>query len=387
MHAAIVFAGFVLFAVSYNLFGPLAADIMASLGMSLSDGGRLVSYQQMGSIGAILLSYLVLRRMKQRRIVRFGHAAIVVALALVAFSSSTNALYAAYVIIGVGSFMVDSASNALLTEQYFEKRSTYIPLLHFCYSAGAIVTGYVLLPFKGPMWRMAYGVTGAAIALILAASFFTRPKQTGLPHLEEKVEPCKAERGLTLVKDPAFILYTLVIALYMGSQLLCATWIPVYVELERNMGATITASSLTVFWVGTAVSRLIVGPLMNHGAKPYRLSMWGMVLAGLSLIGATVTAVPALVLTFTALCGFFAGATIPMYLVVAPSWYPHNAAFISTSYIFGGTLGRMVFPYMVTRIAEGSSLAYSLRLSSILLFISAILIAIVSRVAKGRAAA
>lgn len=376
MHPVFLFAGFFFFAVSYNLLGPLATNIMQTTGLSLSGSGTLVSFQQIGSLISMAVSLLVMKRLKQGSVMKIGYLFLIVALVSIALSSTTTALFIFYLILGLGSFLVDSASNATLASEYYEKRSLYIPLLHFCYSIGAIATGYLILPFKGVSWRWAYGLVGVAMALILITGSVHRQATQKQSKKKRDAEPTKDVVGpiTLLLKDRAFILYTLVIMFYMGSQVICATWIPVYVETELGQSASITGTSLTVFWIGTALSRLIVGPIMNRGANPFTLSIWGMFLAGISLVGATLSASIPIVLILVLLCGFFAGATIPMYVVIASTWYPRNTAFISLSYIVSGTVGRMIFPYLVAKVASFSSLGFALMLSSLMLIISAFMI-------------
>jgi fucose permease len=376
MHPVFLFAGFFFFAVSYNLLGPLATNIMQTTGLSLSGSGTLVSFQQIGSLISMAVSLLVMKRLKQGSVMKIGYLFLIVALVSIALSSTTTALFIFYLILGLGSFLVDSASNATLASEYYEKRSLYIPLLHFCYSIGAIATGYLILPFKGVSWRWAYGLVGVAMALILITGSVHRQATQKQSKKKRDAEPTKDAVGpiTLLLKDRAFILYTLVIMFYMGSQVICATWIPVYIETELGQSASITGTSLTVFWIGTALSRLIVGPIMNRGANPFTLSIWGMFLAGISLVGATLSASIPIVLILVLLCGFFAGATIPMYVVIASTWYPRNTAFISLSYIVSGTVGRMIFPYLVAKVASFSSLGFALMLSSLMLIISAFMI-------------
>ncbi|HOE90167.1 MAG TPA: MFS transporter [Sphaerochaeta sp.] len=376
MHPVFLFAGFFFFAVSYNLLGPLATNIMQTTGLSLSGSGTLVSFQQIGSLISMAVSLLVMKRLKQGSVMKIGYLFLIVALVSIALSSTTTALFIFYLILGLGSFLVDSASNATLASEYYEKRSLYIPLLHFCYSIGAIATGYLILPFKGVSWRWAYGLVGVAMALILITGSVHRQATQKQSKKKRDAEPTKDVVGpiTLLLKDRAFILYTLVIMFYMGSQVICATWIPVYIETELGQSASITGTSLTVFWIGTALSRLIVGPIMNRGANPFTLSIWGMFLAGISLVGATLSASIPIVLILVLLCGFFAGATIPMYVVIASTWYPRNTAFISLSYIVSGTVGRMIFPYLVAKVASFSSLGFALMLSSLMLIISAFMI-------------
>lgn len=390
MHPVIIFTGFFFFAVAYNLLGPLATNIMETTGLSLTDSGSLVSFQQVGALLSMAASLFLMKKMKQTTVARIGHGFLILALIAIAFSTGSIALFVFYLILGLGTFLVDSGSNAAMAGDYYEKRALYIPLLHFCYSAGAIATGYIILPFKGTNWPWAYAMVGIILAIILLVGVveqqvrkrqrMRRPDDTGiLPRQEIQAGPI-----LPIIKDRPYILYTIVMMLYMGSQVVCAAWIPVYVETELAQPAAITATSLTVFWIGTAISRLIAGPLMNKGSKPFTLSIVGMVLAGLSLAFATLSTNIILVLVFVMLCGFFAGATIPMYIVVTSTWYPKNTAFISLSYILAGTIGRMIFPWLVTLLGTFTSLGFALLISSSMLFVSAILIYSVQKLTKDR---
>ncbi|NBK25611.1 MAG: MFS transporter [Spirochaetia bacterium] len=296
--------------------------------------------------------------------------------------------FALYMVIGFSAFLIDSGSNAVLASDYYEKRALYIPLLHFCYSAGAIVTGFVILPFKGAMWRLAYGTVGTLVALVVILAYIEKRYRdaSNKNRGKAKVSPSEVQAGpiLPILKDKAFIMYTLVIMFYMGSQIICATWIPVYVETELLASPAMTAASLTVFWIGIAISRLLMGPIMGKGGNPYALSIGGMFLAAVSLFALPFTANIIIVLLLVAVCGFSAGATIPMFIVVTASWYPKNTAFISLSYILGGTIGRMVFPLLVTNIAEAYSLGYALMISSVMLFIAAVLLVLIQRTTKER---
>ncbi len=386
MHPTLLFAGFFFFAVTYNLLGPLTPDMMASTGMSLSESGTLMSFQQMGSVLAILASLWYMKRVWQSVVMRLGYLILIVALGLIAFSSGKAMLFVLYAFLGIGAFLVDTGSNATLSTIYFEKRATYIPLLHFCYSAGAIATGYLILPFKGEHWRMAYAMVGVILAGIFILGILNQSRrQQHNPRSATKAQlhaELPAASIIPCIKDPAFLLYALVIALYMGSQIICAAWIPVYVELELGQPPSLVATSLTMFWVGTAISRLIIGPLMNNGGKPFILSTFGMVCAALALFAATLSTNMVFVFACVALCGFCAGSTIPMFIVVTSTWYPRNTAFISLSYILAGTFGRMLFPWLVTEIATYTSLRFSLALSSLLLIIAAGLILMVKKLSR-----
>ena len=390
MHPVFIFVGFFFFAIASNMLGPLVTNIMAGTGLSLSQSGSLVSFMQMGSLTAILLSLILMKRLRQTTVTRIGYGFLIFALIAISVTSGSFLLFALYMVLGFSAFLIDSGSNAVLASDYYEKRTLYIPLLHFCYSAGAIVTGFVILPFKGSLWRFAYGTVGALVAIVIILAYLekryrlTNTKKRGIA----KIVPSEVQAGpiLPILKDKAFITYTLALMLYMGSQIICATWIPVYVEMELLQSPAITGTSLTVFWIGIAISRLIMGPIMHKGGNPFALSIVGTFMAGLTLFALPFVSNILFVLALVALCGFFAGASIPMYIVVTASWYPKNTAFISLSYILGGTIGKMIFPWLVTKIAEAYNLGYALMSSSLMLFISAVLIILVQKTTKERMA-
>ncbi|MGB4405318.1 MAG: MFS transporter [Sphaerochaeta sp.] len=388
MHPVFIFVSFFFFAIANNMLGPLATNIMAGTGLSLSQSGSLVSFMQIGSFGAILVSLFVMKHLRQITLTRMGYGLLAFALLAISLTSGSFLLFVLYMVIGFSAFLIDSGSNAVLASDYYEKRTLYIPLLHFCYSAGAIVTGFVILPFKGALWRLAYGTVGTLVAIVVILAYMEKRYRDKGTRNQGKADvvPPDVQVGpiLPMLKDKAFVMYTLVIMLYMGSQIICATWIPVYVETELLQGPAMTALSLTVFWIGIAISRLLMGPIMQKGANPFALSITGMILAAASLLALPFTTNTIVVLVLVALCGFFAGATIPMYIVVTASWYPKNTAFISLSYILGGTIGRMIFPLLVTRIAEARSLGYALMSSSLMLFLAAVLLVLIQRITKER---
>lgn len=376
------FLGFGIFSIAYNMLGPLVPNIMETTGITLPQAGSLLSAQQGGALLSILLILFIQSRVRMSTMIRLGYAAIITAFSLISIFRSTEMLFLAYIILGFGSFLIDSGTNSYIAYEYFNRRGSYISLLHFSYGGAALLTGYIVLPFKNPSWPFAYTLVAALLLIILLLSFHAdsrgdRKKQKGSDQRQDPITP--------LLKDIPFLLYTLVIFLYMGSQISCSAWIPVYVETELGAKGVVVASSLMMFWVGTSLSRLLASIILSRGGKPFLLSIWGMALAGLSLIVATGgTQNLAIVLTFTALTGFFAGSTIPMYIVVASTWYPRNTTFISLSYILSGTLGRMIIPVGITLLADRTSLAFGLKGSSSLLFLSAVLIWLVQRMTKDR---
>lgn len=371
------------YAIAYNLLGPLVTSIMETTHLTLSQSGLLVSLFHIGALVSICLSLYLMKRLKQIVLVKIGYTILIFALILIGITSGSALLFLFYAIIGFGTFLVDSGSNGVLASQYYEKKDLYIPILHFCYSAGAIVTGYFSLPFKGEKWRLAYATVGVVITVLLILSqLLNRGSKRG-PKKEIAIQ---TESNLPLLKNKSFVLYTLTLMLYMGSQQICTTWIPVYVEVELFQSPAIVGTSLTVYWVGIAISRLVSGLILKRGFKPLSLTLWGLLIAAGALFFLPFVSSIKLALLLVTLCGFAAGAIIPLYIVETASWFPKNSAFIAFLYIGCGTVGKIIFPYVTTRLAEATSLGTALMVSSVLLLVATFFVLLVKRSGKSLAA-
>ena len=119
MHPVFLFAGFFFFAIANNMLGPLATNIMASTGMTLSQSGSLVSFMQMGSLTAIVVSLLILKRLRQTTVTRIGYMFSYPSRFLESHSHPVS-FYCLhwYAFIGFSAFLVDSGSNAVLASDF-----------------------------------------------------------------------------------------------------------------------------------------------------------------------------------------------------------------------------------------------------------------------------
>lgn len=374
MSPVIIFLGFFVYSVSINIFGTLASAIMSTTAFSLSQLGSLLSTLQTGAFLGILLSPLVLKRLKEASILRLGVVVMGLALGTLVFFPSKSVLFVIFACLGFGGFYVDSGSNAYLAGRFPDKRSTYIPILHFVYSLGALTSGYLILPFKGPSWHFGYAICGFLLLMLLFVGL-----QRDKGSLKRKQEPQDQHENReklpakVILRNKGFLLYCLVLMLYMASQQTCTSWLPLYIETSFYATPSMVAATMMSFWVGIACMRLIAPVLLNRGLHPLLLTAGGMALSFIALCCALLSSNVAIAYGAIAFSGFGAGATIPLFIVEASSWFPSNTAFVSVFYILCGTLGRMVFPYLVAIIAESYSLKLALLLSSLLLLIGFLL--------------
>ena len=115
MHPVLLFAGFFIISMAHNLLGPLIPNIMGSTDMTLADSGLLMSFQQIGSVIAIILSLSFFKHKKQPSVLKIGYLFFILSLGAVVLISGKALLYLLYIVIGFGIFLIDSSSNAIIS--------------------------------------------------------------------------------------------------------------------------------------------------------------------------------------------------------------------------------------------------------------------------------
>ncbi|MDD2232414.1 MAG: MFS transporter [Sphaerochaetaceae bacterium] len=371
MSPAIVLVIFFVLSCGYNIYGVIANDILSSFGMGTADAGLFLTIYQVGAAISLALSPILIRKLKSGGLLRFGMAAQIAGFLLLFVIPSKTAALFAFVALGIGGFYVDSGSNSYIADNYPQRKQHLIPLLHFTYSFGALVCGYLVLPFKSAeKWHLAYAIIGALMAVLLVSSV------SGKRHASSvscEPEPSESASLRMLIHDPSFIMYCLVILCYGSSQQICASWFPLYLENVLLAKPVFVATASTCFWVGIAACRLLGSFILGKGIRPLKVTMIGLSVSFASMILALLTSSIPFTFAMIALCGFASGSVIPFFIVDVNSWYPGSGRITSVFYILSLTAGRMVFPYLVTLLSNLISFRISLMSSSILLLAGAVL--------------
>ncbi|WP_320127652.1 MFS transporter [uncultured Sphaerochaeta sp.] len=380
MAPLIIFLGFFVYSVAVSMFGTQVGEIMKTLSIPISQAGSLLSTQQMGAFLGIVLSPLVLKHCKEKSILRLGMVVMGASLVLLFVFPARFVLFAIFACLGFGGFYVDSGSNAYLASHFPEKRSIYIPILHFVYSLGALSSGYLVLPFKGMKWHIGYAICGVLLLSFLLIGMENERRVGKRPAQSQKKQEILEKLPFKVILgDKRFLLYCLVLMFYMSSQQISASWLPLYVETAFHASPSLVAATLMSFWIGIACMRLVSPLFLSKGIPPLLLTAGGMFLSFLTLIIALLSKNLVFAYIAIVISGFGSGATIPLFIVTASSWFPANTAFVSVFYILSGTVGRMIFPYLVALFAETYGLQYSLLSSSLLLLLGSLLAIVVYR--------
>jgi len=390
MPVLIVYLVFFFYSVGYNIFGTLASEIMLSKSLAINEAGLMQSFLQVGAVSGILFSTFLSKRFTSKQVLMLGMCIASVALLLFFFNPVWGLMLLFYAIFGFGGFFLDSGSNAYLSDYFKDKRGKYIPLLHFTYSLGALSCGYLVLPFKNENWFKGYGIVGIIILFFFALALFFQKrnkneqvnkmiqnnatKETSKDKENDgAVRPRSTLSTKEILSDKWFLLYCFALMLYMTSQQTCSNWFPLYMEEKFTSYETIASATTLCFWSGIAIMRFVAGFIIDKGFSPLKMCIIGMGISGIFQLLSLCANNAIIAFVLVLFCGLFAGATIPCFIVEVTGWYPHNTSFVSFFYLFCGSIGRLIIPYLVTVVAATIGLHSSLIYSTGLLFLGSLI--------------
>ncbi len=344
--AFLVFAAGVTAAIHVGKLPPALPVLQAELGMTLVQGGFLLSMVQLAAVGLGLAVGLAADGLGLRRVMAGGLALLAVASALGGFVRDPAALLVLRATEGVGFLLAATAGPSLIRRLVPPARlasrlglwGAYMPL------------GTSLALLAGPLWMAAYGwpawwwLTGAlslllALALVLwvpadpargdavvPGAAIAAPTPTATPSIP--AAPSWRARLRETLRAPGPWLVALAFAVYSSQWLSVIGFLPtVYAQAGLAPSAAGFASAIVAAM--NMVGNIASGRLLQRGVAPQRLLRVGFGAMALGAVGLYSplwpAGTPALVgpfvsvLLFSALGGLVPGTLFSQAVRLAPS--------------------------------------------------------------------
>ncbi|MDR3050621.1 MAG: MFS transporter [Oscillospiraceae bacterium] len=310
---AVVFLGMFLFATSSNAQGVLLSGFINTFSLTSAAQGLPKAAAKVGVLQAMLLSIPLAARTGKPRLFAMGLGIMAVMLALCGAAPSALLLTVCYFLVGFGFGCVDTSSSAVISDLHQGPRGAMLMgVLHAVYGVGGILAPLWMTPLLGggATWRTVLWILAAACALCCAACFWVFNRAGGA--LAGHMAPQSALKWADLrafAAQKGNLPLVVVMACYCAHQVSIYLWITRIIGETYPAHAALGAVALSLFWVGTVLSRLIV-PALRIPAGHYLRA--GMALTALTLlVGLSIGGAVALCVA-TALAGLFGGAVIPM---------------------------------------------------------------------------
>lgn len=356
--------GMLIFGIVITLIGSVLPSVIVKFDIELADAGSLFIMMSMGMmIGSLIFGPLV---------DRYGYKGLLVANAAlvfagiegIAFAPSSYTLMVSLFIVGFAGGAVNGGTNALISDISTKNRGSGLSLLGVFFGIGALSVPFILGTLLD---RFSYenliGFVGALILLPLL--FFTWLKFPSPKH----GQGFPVKDGLKLVKEPALLLFGLILFIQSGMEMTVSGWSATFMIKELSIQDSNSVLYLSFYWLGLIVARLIISDILRRTsmARVMRASLSVSVAGSLLLMLSTGPwlALPALFIT-----GIGFAAVFPLVFAYTGNLFPKysGTAFsvILTIALFGG----MSLPYIAGLLAGAFNLRASLAIVPVCMIIT-----------------
>jgi len=332
-YAICIFLALLIFAVVNTTLGALLTRYIDHYQLIESQQGLPVSMLNIGCIIAITSSLWVTRWIKKQHLVWLASAATVLLLIPQGFPPPFPVFSALFLLIGISVGYTDVLASSSIADLYDGKRAaTMMCILHAVFGAAGIVMPLVYsvmmnagLPWNG-IYTVLFGIGACMLAYIIPVSISRARHLTLQGVVNQRFTRGDLQR---FFKDQGSIMILVAIFFYAFFLSAITIWIDRYVGVGLG-NKNLSALSLSLFWVGLTLSRLLT-PLLN--IKPPVLIRWASLATAATLvIGIALHNAPLMCAT-SVLAGLFSGATIPLLLHIACQKYKSNTL-MATTFLF-----------------------------------------------------
>ncbi|MDR0929555.1 MAG: MFS transporter [Oscillospiraceae bacterium] len=362
----VVFAGMALFAMGNNGQGVLLSSFIDAFSLESGMQGVPNATANLGVMLAMLLAMPLASRFGKLSLFLIGLSLMAVMLSLAGAAHSAIGLIAAYCACGFGFGLIDTCASSIVADLHQGGRAPMLMgMLHAVYGLGGILAPVwmtALLASGGAAWRVVLWILGGLSASVFVAGMVV-VRRVGHELPAAVSPPGKITRAdlLAFARQNCNVLLICCAACY------CAHQSSLYLWISRVIGVgydnpTLGAVALSLFWVGTVASRLLV-PLLRVTAVSYvRIGM--LATAAAVLFGALVGGAGVLC-AVTALAGLLGGATLSMLLTEMTRRNPDRSMLAITAILLTTAIAAIICAPLIGFIVGQTSLIAGMFISGV----------------------
>lgn len=266
---------FFTFAMTTDAVGSVIPRVIEEYHLSMTAASAFQYATMLGiATGALLLGFLADRLGRQRTII-LGLSLYGASSLLVAIGGHFHALVILLALSGLGISVFKTAALALIGDITAspQAHTRFMNTVEGWFAVGAIVGPALVaaLLTAGVSWKWLYGVAAAiCLALVVMAARVPNPAP------RSTVERASLRQMLDVMRDPLALVFSLLVALYVGVEVAIYAWMPTYLKDYNGDFAWWPAWALTAFFVLRAVGRFLGAWLLDHVRWTTALAVLGL---------------------------------------------------------------------------------------------------------------
>jgi fucose permease len=336
---------FLLFGISVTIVGATVPEIIRQFGWTYLAMGAVISAAPVGYFVSTFASGILIQRLGVKGVLLGG--LVLQALGLSFFGTRPGVLanLSLTFLMGLGQGSTEVVTDFCVTRMDYPGRSRLISLMHAAFPAGAVAgplfLGYVIS--TGQAWQTFYrtlAIVGFLIALGLAMFRFPPGEGDGK----------KPGSGiLDLFRNQYLILLSIVMFIFIGSELGISAWISEYFVRVFDSPSSIGAWMVSLFWLGALSGRLSLSIFYRgSGQAKILVVLGGSVVIILSLF--LLMAQPFWAGILILLLGLGFSVIFPFIVVMAGHGFRENQGVAIGTVATGGGVGGFAFPMIMASI-------------------------------------
>lgn len=346
----LAYYGLLALGIAISMRGPSFPTLGTTWGVTTDEIAQVTIAAAAGYIIGNLIAGYVADRIGRRIVMVAAFVVTGIGLLLLPLTPTLTMGFVVLLITGIGTGLLDTGSNVLMSDLATEKAGAALNLLHVFFGVGALM---------GPLMVAAsLNITGGILAtyvvgVVLMALGVVFMLITHLPtHVTEATQT--TIRGLPT--GLPIILICIGFFAYVGAEFPLGDWLFTAISINLQGEAGFAAFVNSGFWLGLMAGRLVGFGLLQrlHEIRLMWLSIAASLVCAIGLVVFSGNAV--MVGIFALAIGVAFGPYFPTMLVVAQRYYPNRVGMVSSLATSVGGLGALFLPYISGRLlAQGGT--------------------------------
>ncbi|MBE3577151.1 MAG: MFS transporter [Limnochordales bacterium] len=348
-------------------------DIAETLRVPLSQGGAVYAVGPLLGFALLGATAFVVGQTGKEPLFATGLAILAVSMVGLTLVSSFPWFLAWGALMWGAGVITQVMSYSLLAERYPREVVRYQNVAGVFWSAGAVVgpllAGYLLETKLG--WRGAFAVVAAVGlgAMVYLLLLIVRARGDG--SVPARAEPAAApshvaEAIMSLLRDRDFVLLSLGLLFYLGSEITVTGWISSFLQEVQHASSVVAGLGLSVFWLGMGAGRFLVARFLAQRWSPPRILILAMGGGALAILAACFVPNALLSLLLFGITGLFLAAGFPTLAGFLSTLFPDASGPALSLYLAIGELGAVIFPALAGVVAGRFGFRFGLSLAALL---------------------
>lgn len=330
-----------------SLPGALLPEFIDQFGLSPLGAGTILAMSSIGYLASVLSTPRILSRRGVRATARDGLIVYAVSSILIGLAPQAWMVGGALLALGLGFGAIDVSTNALFAARSGPRTTNVLNLIHFFFGIGAFALPALAAAVLASTWG--WPLLCFLLAATSAAAGFG---WQGLPPDATTLQsPPVASTPTDGIVSGSVRLLALVLGLYVGAEVGLGSWIGEYMVAIRSVPVEPSAATLSAYWLGLAVGRLLLS------AVAHRVEDRTLLLLSAAASVATLWAALEMADAMGAAACFFAtgmafAGIFPTVIALAGRAHPTDVARATSAVIAMSAVGGITIPWLMSLISE-----------------------------------